>query len=185
MLPVCFVDLKISWFSSVFLSPIALADYCSIEVTIGRRRKSQMCENDWNCAWIVCVQDGFVVCEAEEKPAWLDALLTDKFFVPCAAHETAKKNEKNIFCLDCCRSICPHCLPVHRGHRLLQVKKFFSSALIDPVIQRLSCFAASEMKWNEMTISLRAGSEICLSRCHQTRRHGEIDRLLICSGELH
>lgn len=67
---------------------------------------------------------GFVVCEAEDRPAWLDALLTDKFFVPCVTHETAKKNEKNIFCLDCCRSICPHCLPVHRSHRLLQVRRY-------------------------------------------------------------
>ncbi|KAF5469658.1 hypothetical protein F2P56_013713, partial [Juglans regia] len=58
------------------------------------------------------------------KPAWLEALYTQKFFVGCSYHETAKKNEKNICCLDCCTSICPHCLPLHRFHRLLQVRRY-------------------------------------------------------------
>ncbi|GAV73913.1 PLATZ domain-containing protein [Cephalotus follicularis] len=59
-----------------------------------------------------------------QKPAWLDALYTQKFFAGCSYHETAKKNEKNICCLDCCTSICPHCLPSHRYHRLLQVRRY-------------------------------------------------------------
>ncbi|OVA03306.1 zinc finger protein [Macleaya cordata] len=59
-----------------------------------------------------------------QKPAWLEALYTQKFFVGCSTHETAKKNEKNIFCLDCCTSICPHCLPSHRFHRLVQIRRY-------------------------------------------------------------
>ncbi|XVF88256.1 hypothetical protein PTKIN_Ptkin19aG0035100 [Pterospermum kingtungense] len=59
-----------------------------------------------------------------QKPAWLDALYTQKFFVGCSYHETAKKNEKNVCCLDCCISICPHCIPSHRFHRLLQVRRY-------------------------------------------------------------
>ncbi|XP_040997958.1 protein RGF1 INDUCIBLE TRANSCRIPTION FACTOR 1-like [Juglans microcarpa x Juglans regia] len=59
-----------------------------------------------------------------QKPAWLEALYAQKFFVGCSYHETAKKNEKNICCLDCCTSICPHCLPSHRFHRLLQVRRY-------------------------------------------------------------
>ncbi|KAL5547701.1 hypothetical protein UlMin_002932 [Ulmus minor] len=59
-----------------------------------------------------------------EKPAWLEALYTQKFFSPCSYHESSKKNEKNICCLDCCFSICPHCLPSHRFHRLLQVRRY-------------------------------------------------------------
>ncbi|KAG5406492.1 hypothetical protein IGI04_012611 [Brassica rapa subsp. trilocularis] len=55
-----------------------------------------------------------------QKPAWLDALYAEKFFVGCPYHETAKKNEKNVCCLDCCISLCPHCVPSHRYHRLLQ-----------------------------------------------------------------
>ncbi|KAE8718748.1 Detected protein of confused Function [Hibiscus syriacus] len=35
-----------------------------------------------------------------------------------------KKNEKNVYCLDCCISICPHCVPSHRFHRLLQVRRY-------------------------------------------------------------
>uniref|UniRef100_A0A0C9RQC7 TSA: Wollemia nobilis Ref_Wollemi_Transcript_25448_1281 transcribed RNA sequence n=1 Tax=Wollemia nobilis TaxID=56998 RepID=A0A0C9RQC7_9CONI len=66
---------------------------------------------------------GYVVKESQ-KPAWLEALLSESFFVPCLTHESAKKNERNIFCLDCCRSICPHCLSVHRSHRLLQVRRY-------------------------------------------------------------
>ncbi|XVE98449.1 hypothetical protein REPUB_Repub03eG0107600 [Reevesia pubescens] len=59
-----------------------------------------------------------------QKPAWLEALYTQKFFVGCSYHETAKKNEKNVYCLDCCISICPHCIPSHRFHRLLQVRRY-------------------------------------------------------------
>ncbi|XP_065851382.1 protein RGF1 INDUCIBLE TRANSCRIPTION FACTOR 1 [Euphorbia lathyris] len=58
------------------------------------------------------------------KAAWLDALYSEKFFVGCSYHETAKKNEKNVCCLDCCISICPHCVPSHRFHRLLQVRRY-------------------------------------------------------------
>ncbi|XP_019159007.1 PREDICTED: uncharacterized protein LOC109155809, partial [Ipomoea nil] len=57
-------------------------------------------------------------------PGWLAALLTEKFFTACIAHEDARKNEKNIFCLDCCVAICPHCLTPHRSHRLLQVRRY-------------------------------------------------------------
>ncbi|XP_058092893.1 protein RGF1 INDUCIBLE TRANSCRIPTION FACTOR 1-like [Magnolia sinica] len=39
-------------------------------------------------------------------------------------HETARKNEKNIFCLDCYTSIYPHCLSLHRSHRLLQIRRY-------------------------------------------------------------
>ena len=62
--------------------------------------------------------------QAMWKPAWLEALNTQKFFVACSFHEHAKKNEKNICCLDCCTSICPHCVAAHRVHRLLQVRRY-------------------------------------------------------------
>ncbi|KAL0345443.1 UNVERIFIED_CONTAM: hypothetical protein Sradi_4375600 [Sesamum radiatum] len=59
-----------------------------------------------------------------QKPAWLEALYVQKFFSPCSIHEAAKKNEKNICCLDCCTSICPHCVLSHRSHRLLQIRRY-------------------------------------------------------------
>ncbi|WOG96570.1 hypothetical protein DCAR_0415906 [Daucus carota subsp. sativus] len=59
-----------------------------------------------------------------EMAAWLQSLCTDKFFRACSIHVMAKKNEKNICCLDCCTSICPHCVHSHRFHRLLQVRRY-------------------------------------------------------------
>ncbi|CAI0388733.1 unnamed protein product [Linum tenue] len=59
-----------------------------------------------------------------QKPAWLEAMYHEKFFAPCPYHESAKKNEKNVCCLDCCTSICPHCVPAHRSHRLLQIRRY-------------------------------------------------------------
>ncbi|KAE9464359.1 hypothetical protein RHGRI_009152 [Rhododendron griersonianum] len=59
-----------------------------------------------------------------QKPAWLEALYMQKFFISCPIHENSKKNEKNVFCLDCCTSICPHCVPSHRFHRLVQVRRY-------------------------------------------------------------
>ncbi|XP_078428669.1 protein RGF1 INDUCIBLE TRANSCRIPTION FACTOR 1-like [Wolffia australiana] len=60
-------------------------------------------------------------------PAWLGGLLLEEgFFSGCSLHEHRKKNEKNIFCLGCCRSICPHCAstPAHLSHPLLQVRRY-------------------------------------------------------------
>ncbi|KDP42987.1 hypothetical protein JCGZ_00536 [Jatropha curcas] len=58
------------------------------------------------------------------KPAWLDRLMAETFFGACVSHENRRKNEKNIFCLLCCLSICPHCLSSHRSHPLLQVRRY-------------------------------------------------------------
>ncbi|KAL0442310.1 UNVERIFIED_CONTAM: hypothetical protein Slati_1953700 [Sesamum latifolium] len=65
--------------------------------------------------------------EEEElrAPAWLQGLMAETFFGACGIHENRRKNEKNIFCLNCCHSLCPHCLPSHQypshSHPLLQV----------------------------------------------------------------
>lgn len=58
-----------------------------------------------------------------ERPEWLDALLSLEFFVPCKRHFIAKKNERNIFCIDCHDAICQHCLGSHGGHKLVQVRQ--------------------------------------------------------------
>lgn len=62
--------------------------------------------------------------DSSNLPEWLKALLGEKFFNACIIHEDAKKNEKNIFCLDCCEGICPRCLPPHASHRLLQIRRY-------------------------------------------------------------
>ncbi|KAK1384724.1 PLATZ transcription factor family protein [Heracleum sosnowskyi] len=58
------------------------------------------------------------------KPAWLEALLSETFFVTCQVHQNEDKNKKNILCLICCQSFCPHCLPSHHSHPLLQVRRY-------------------------------------------------------------
>ncbi|RAL49851.1 hypothetical protein DM860_002142 [Cuscuta australis] len=60
------------------------------------------------------------------KPAWLERLTAEEsFFAVCGAHQRRRKrNEKNIFCLLCCQSFCPHCLPSHQSHPLLQVRRY-------------------------------------------------------------
>ncbi|KAJ0980833.1 hypothetical protein J5N97_009088 [Dioscorea zingiberensis] len=59
-------------------------------------------------------------------PGWLGGLIEDQcFFVGCEVHEKKKKNEKNIFCLHCCTSLCSHCVPSHHpSHPLLQVRRY-------------------------------------------------------------
>ncbi|XP_050234104.1 protein RGF1 INDUCIBLE TRANSCRIPTION FACTOR 1 [Mercurialis annua] len=61
---------------------------------------------------------------SNSKPAWLGGLMGETFFGNCGVHESSRKNEKNIFCLLCCLSICPHCLPSHHSHPLLQVRRY-------------------------------------------------------------
>ncbi|KAL3833115.1 hypothetical protein ACJIZ3_007851 [Penstemon smallii] len=59
-----------------------------------------------------------------EVPEWLSSLLIEKFFNACIVHEDVKKNEKNVFCMDCCEGICPHCITLHPSHRLLQIRRY-------------------------------------------------------------
>lgn len=67
---------------------------------------------------------GYGLAASSGKPGWLDALLTAKFFAACAKHAALKKNEQNIFCVDCCVGICQHCLSGHSPHRLLQIRRY-------------------------------------------------------------
>ncbi|XP_058069071.1 protein RGF1 INDUCIBLE TRANSCRIPTION FACTOR 1-like [Magnolia sinica] len=62
--------------------------------------------------------------QQQQNDSWIFSLLSEKFFTPCLLHESSKKSEKNIFCLDCCDTVCPHCVPPHRSHRLLQVRRY-------------------------------------------------------------
>ncbi|KAI3756827.1 hypothetical protein L1987_56650 [Smallanthus sonchifolius] len=72
------------------------------------------------------IQPNFLVesSSSTRLPTWLESLLSEKFFNPCMIHEDAKKNEKNIFCVDCCEAICHHCLHLHNSHRLLQIRRY-------------------------------------------------------------
>ncbi|QHO60104.1 uncharacterized protein LOC107634721 isoform X2 [Arachis ipaensis] len=63
--------------------------------------------------------------EEEAVPAWLSKLMGERFFGECGAHQNLRKNDKNVLCLRCCLSLCPHCLPLHPHHHpLLQVRRY-------------------------------------------------------------
>ncbi|KAG9438978.1 hypothetical protein H6P81_019143 [Aristolochia fimbriata] len=81
------------------------------------------------------------VAEGGRPPAWLRGLMSETFFVPCGTHDSARKNEKNIFCLCCCRSICSNCLPAHRAHPLLQVRRYVyhDVARLDDLEKLIDC----------------------------------------------
>lgn len=70
-------------------------------------------------------------------PKWLQALLSEEFFRQCAVHESSRKNEKNIFCLDCRSSFCPQCLSPHSSHRLIQVRSSTINSITFPQITKL------------------------------------------------
>ncbi|XP_074556817.1 uncharacterized protein LOC141812706 [Curcuma longa] len=56
---------------------------------------------------------------------WVELLLVGEFFGSCEEHKEDRKSEENIFCVDCGRRMCPHCLAGgHRDHRLLQIRRY-------------------------------------------------------------
>ncbi|KDP38153.1 hypothetical protein JCGZ_04796 [Jatropha curcas] len=60
----------------------------------------------------------------ENKSDWLSTLLKSKFFGSCVHHREFRKNEKNVFCIDCNIGLCRHCLKAHSLHRQLQICKY-------------------------------------------------------------
>ncbi|XP_021889552.1 uncharacterized protein LOC110808374 [Carica papaya] len=121
-------------------------------------------------------------------PPWLHALLTEKFFNACIIHEEAKKNEKNIFCLDCCISICPHCLSPHSSHRLLQIRRYVYHDVIrlDDAARLMDCGFVQSYTTNSakvvfinqrpQTRQFRGSGNIC-STCDRSLQ----DPYLFCS----
>ncbi|GMH27444.1 hypothetical protein Nepgr_029287 [Nepenthes gracilis] len=62
----------------------------------------------------------------EKKPDWLNTLLNCEFYGLCVDHQDLKKNEKNVFCVDCCVCFCKHCITSsdHRHHSHLQICRY-------------------------------------------------------------
>lgn len=104
---------------------------------------------------------------------WLQLILEEKFFIPCLVHEFVKKNEKNIFCLDCCTSFCLHCLDSHHHHRLLQIRRYVYHDVLrlDDAEKLMNCSLVQTYITNSakvvflnqrpMTRPFRASSNIC------------------------
>ncbi|XAR63697.1 hypothetical protein NMG60_11023727 [Bertholletia excelsa] len=57
---------------------------------------------------------------------WVTNLLHSKFFGSCVDHRDLRKNEKNVFCIDCNLCFCKHCIAssAHCFHRWLQICRY-------------------------------------------------------------
>ncbi|KAF7825341.1 tRNA-intron endonuclease [Senna tora] len=87
-------------------------------------------------------------------PRWLQVLLTEKFYNACIIHEDAKKNEKNVYCLDCCISLCPHCLAPHRSHPLFQIRRYVYHDVIrlDDAAKLIDCTSVQSYTTNSAKV---------------------------------
>ncbi|CAJ2669839.1 unnamed protein product [Trifolium pratense] len=88
------------------------------------------------------------------QPSWLKNLLAEKFYNACLIHQESKKNEKNVYCLDCCISLCPHCIPPHRSHRLLQIRRYMYNDVIrlDAASKLIDCSSIQFYRTNNAKV---------------------------------
>ncbi|KAK9276348.1 hypothetical protein L1049_005880 [Liquidambar formosana] len=124
-------------------------------------------------------------------PQWLQILLGEKFFSPCPVHESAKKNEKNIFCLDCCTSFCPRCLPPHCRHRLLQIRRYVYHDVLrlDDAEKLINCSSVQTyttnsakvvfLKQRPMSRPFRVSGNICTT-CDRSLQYPHLFCSLAC-----
>ncbi|KAK1425477.1 hypothetical protein QVD17_20829 [Tagetes erecta] len=64
-----------------------------------------------------------------EDCKWILNLLESKFFGTCNDHWNMRKNEKNVFCIDCIHCYCKHCVTGYKTscrnhHRRLQICRY-------------------------------------------------------------
>lgn len=84
------------------------------------------------CGFSRCVMASQAKPRKMKKPRWLSLLLKSTFFGLCQHHGELKKSEVNTYCLDCGKSMCPHCWSSlspapgnpHDGHRFLQIRRY-------------------------------------------------------------
>ncbi|XP_051121414.1 protein RGF1 INDUCIBLE TRANSCRIPTION FACTOR 1-like [Andrographis paniculata] len=133
-------------------------------------------------------KDTAMVDATPEIPRWLSALLTEKFFNACIVHEDSRKNEKNVFCLDCSEGICPDCFANHNSHRLLQIRRYVYHDVIRVVdadklmdcaqVQSYTTNSAKVVFLNQrpLTRPPRASGNVCIT-CDRNLQ----DSYLFCS----
>ncbi|KAJ6715053.1 hypothetical protein OIU85_026546 [Salix viminalis] len=124
------------------------------------------------------------------KPAWLEGLMAETFFGGCGVHENRRKNEKNVYCLLCCLSICPHCLPSHRSHPLLQGFDFLlreKENLLDSLFF-LTCHLELFDGFLFNPFPCKASSSVAFKKAkvrryvyHDVVRLGDLEKLIDCS----
>ncbi|OIT05542.1 PREDICTED: uncharacterized protein LOC109243969 [Nicotiana attenuata] len=96
-----------------------------------------------------------VGCKIQVKkrtPEWIKNLLNSKFFESCDNHKEVRRNEKNMFCIDCNLCFCKHCVnsSVHCFHEWLQICKYVYHDVIrlQEIQKHLNCSAIQTYKIN-------------------------------------
>ncbi|XP_075482957.1 protein RGF1 INDUCIBLE TRANSCRIPTION FACTOR 1-like [Primulina tabacum] len=123
---------------------------------------------------------------AAAAPAWLLSLMAETFFSGCGVHQDRRKNEKNIFCLNCCQSFCSHCVASHHpSHPLLQVRRYVYQDVIrlDDLEKLIDCSCIQPYTINSAkVIFLNQRAQSRSSSCKQLNGSGNTcftcDRIL-------
>lgn len=117
-----------SFWDSLFIWQTNLTMYCCylcpISLSVRFWPRAGICEVANWIVWTCFLQAGCKIYLKKRKADWLSSLLQSKFFGSCVHHQNNRKNEKNVFCLDCGVAICRHCLISHCIHRRLQICKY-------------------------------------------------------------
>lgn len=103
------------------------------------------------CLWAF-FKVGCKIYVKKKKTDWVGTLLHTKFFGSCHDHRDLRKNEKNVFCLDCGICCCKHCISssAHCLHRTLQVCRYVYQDVIryQDVHMHLDCSEIQTYKIN-------------------------------------
>ncbi|KAG5236661.1 hypothetical protein OIU76_011461 [Salix suchowensis] len=92
-----------------------------------------------------------VGCELYVKNTdWLTTLLCSEFFDSCSLHQEHRKNEKNVFCIDCNVGCCRHCMRSHFPHRQFQICKYVYQDVVrlQEIQKHLDCSKIQAYKIN-------------------------------------
>ncbi|KAK4754506.1 hypothetical protein SAY87_002610 [Trapa incisa] len=65
-----------------------------------------------------------IIIKNSSPTGWISKILDQKFFGSCVFHKNLRKNDRNLFCIDCKLGLCRHCLTAHSLHRHLQICKY-------------------------------------------------------------
>ncbi|KAI3453199.1 hypothetical protein Pfo_009862 [Paulownia fortunei] len=117
----------------------------------------------------------------KRKPAeWVSGLLGSKFFGSCVDHGELRKNEKNLFCIDCNLCFCKHCVTssahdycLHR--RLLQICKYVYRDVVrlHDIQQHLDCSLIQAYKINgEKAVHLNPRPQLKDAKSSKTKGGG-------------
>ncbi|OMO72457.1 S-locus glycoprotein [Corchorus olitorius] len=85
----------------------------------------------------------------KRKTDWLSTILQTEFFGSCNDHQELRKNERNVFCIDCSLGCCRHCKG-HGNHRSLQICKYVYQDVVrlQEIQKHLDCSKIQTYKIN-------------------------------------